>query len=490
MAGLLLSDSLMTETPKEAKDKLIEEFDLESLDVKCYGGETIEGLIGVDGRGDALMDEKTYDFVFVVGGANNFNRTTETSPIKIAKKIAEEAHTNLHLFSTRHPNANVVLAPVPYRQVSQRENERFATMSDKDWINNTNEAISLYQHCLSICPCHGNKVRHVISPSTHIWSSLLLKDGLHLTPEGKEQMVNFLIDSRPSFSLSFSDFPPLPESSGTFSFKPQVPVPTVKPKMKPVKNNNLFIHQCILSQDVSFKGPMKKKAQLVSESQAKVGKHCLIRKKKPRAKKRSEWVMPSVDPDPDFCFSQTNSHLPQPRPKLPRPKKKTNSGRNPQQEREKQEKEKKRKERGIDVPWYERLFLPSSVAQASSTNPGKVNQGESKEPSFGNISGDNFSFGVEGFGLYGSGNVNSESNTHCCDLKEVDIDFPEISWKPLCKGKKLQRHLECVFCSYMQLSSEPKFPKELGSVSHGNLIRVYLKSDSFSLESTILHIGK
>ena len=64
MDGLILSDSLMRDTPDEAKKALIKEFKLKSLDVESHGGETIEDLLGVGGRGDAHMDEKSYDFDF------------------------------------------------------------------------------------------------------------------------------------------------------------------------------------------------------------------------------------------------------------------------------------------------------------------------------------------------------------------------------------------------------------------------------------------
>ena len=151
------------------------------------------------------------------------------------------------------------------------------------------------------------------------------------------------------------------------------------------------------------------------------------------------WILIFVFLSPTTCRNHGQNSL--------RPKKTGGNGRSPQQEREKQEKEKKRKERGIDVPPYERLFW-ASVPQVSSTNPIKVNQGKSEEPSSVDIKDDNFSFGVEGFGLYGSGNINSESVPHC------DEEVPEFSQRPLFKGKRLQRHLECAFCNYMNLSSD------------------------------------
>ena len=257
MTGLLISDSLMKFCPEEAQAKLMNSYDLRELDVKVYPGKTTRELIGVEGEVHSLLRAKQYDRVFLVSGANCFNRNSDDCPFRKCRTVADQIKDLIHSFCQQYPNVELVFAPIPHRQVCQVPSvvERFPESGSQAWIDTTNEAISHFQSYFSVCSCHAHRARFIVSPDLSTWVKLLSKDGLHLTDFGKSQMIEFFISSKSRFSFNDQEFPPLPKHSGTFSFEPKVSVPRRMPIKKPVENHNLFIHQCCLAQDISFRGP-------------------------------------------------------------------------------------------------------------------------------------------------------------------------------------------------------------------------------------------
>ena len=262
MPSLLCSDSLMRGCPDDVRAKLISSHDLDDLAVHWFPGKTTQEIIGPHGHIHALMQEHRFDHVFLVSGANDFNRNTSQSHYRKAKEVADAIQGLIHSFCQRYPYCNLVFAPIPTRQVCQVQSviDRFPESGSSEWIETTNAAIDFFQEYFSVCSCHANQARSVVASSPiQEWLPFLSADGLHLTSAGKSRMVDFLKPIDSSFSLLNSQFPPLPRSTGCFTFEPQVSVPKMKPRVRPQKNHNLFVHSCVSAQDISFK-PTKPKS--------------------------------------------------------------------------------------------------------------------------------------------------------------------------------------------------------------------------------------
>ena len=219
----------------------------------------------------------------------------------------------------------------------------FPKYGSKTWVETTNSAICLLYENFNVCACHSTQVTFVISPSHDFWNPLLSPDGLHLSQAGKCKMIQFFLKAESHFSASAEDFPPLPQSSSKFSFKPQVEVPKMVRKKKP--NNNLFIHQCCMNQDLSFRGPTQKSTSKSVKVSVASSKYIKVRSNKPkRPKNPNPWLFDFANADD--CYSEPN-HLPQAKPKQKKLTKKI--GNYEQQRREKSLKEQKRTKK----PWYE-----------------------------------------------------------------------------------------------------------------------------------------
>ena len=261
MPSLLCSDSLMRDCPDNIRAKLINAHNVDDLTVEWFPGKTTLQILGPHGHIHALMEEKRYDMVFLVSGANDFNRNQSQSHYHKGKEVADAIQNLIHSFCQRYPYCKLVFAPIPTRQVCKVQSviDRFPESGSSEWIETTNAAISFFQEYFSVCSCHANQARSVVASSPiQEWSPFLSADGLHLTSDGKSRMVDFLKPINSSFSLLNSQFPPLPKSTGCFTFEPQVSVPKMKPRVRPQKNHSLFVHSCVLAQDISFKPPKPK----------------------------------------------------------------------------------------------------------------------------------------------------------------------------------------------------------------------------------------
>ena len=346
--GLLLADSLMRGCSIAARRLLMKNYGLSELHVRCFPGKTTDQLLGGNGEVHTLMQEKSYDYVFLVAGANDFNRNEDDCHVMKCKMIARVRSDLVHGFCTQYPITKLILAPIPMRRLSKNPSmiHDHPECGSQTWIDTTNDAISLYQSCFTVCPCHSNQVRSVISPPLHKWLPYLTSDGLHLTDgtkgqtDGKLKMVQYLLKPKSKFSLSQDDFPPLPEASGKFSFEPQVAVPKMTRKEKP--NPNYFILQCCIAQDVSFRGPIKQAAKQVSKSRVCLPKYAPVLRKKQKKPKKADLWFPPVS---DYCFSQPN-HLPRAKPRVERMKKVSNKDQHREEQPKKQAKHK--------IAWYER----------------------------------------------------------------------------------------------------------------------------------------
>ena len=189
------------------------------------------------------------------------NRNISHCHFQKGKQVADNVSDLIHAFCQRYPYCRLVFAPIPTRQVCQVKSmiDRFPESASREWIAVTNDAIAHFQTCFSICKCHSRQARAVfVSSPVQSWAPFLSADGLHLTSAGKSKMVDFLKPNNSSFSLLNSEFPPLPSSTGKFSFEPQVIVPRPRPQVRPQKNHSMFVHECVMSQNVSFRPPKPK----------------------------------------------------------------------------------------------------------------------------------------------------------------------------------------------------------------------------------------
>ena len=347
--GLLLADSLMKGCSFAARRLLIKNYGLSELNVHCFPGKTTNQLIGGNGEIHNLMQDKSYDFVFLVAGANDFNHNEDDCHVMKCKSIARMRNDLVHGFCTQYPLTKLVLAPIPMRRLSKNPDmiHKHPECGSKCWIDTTNNAISLYQRCFSVCNCHKNQVRSVVSPALEDWPPYLTSDGLHLTDgtkgqtDGKLKMVQYLLKPKSKFALLQDDFPPLPTASKTFSFEPQVVVPKVVRKEKP--NPNLYIFQCCLAQDVSFRGPVAVASKKESKLPVSLPNFAPVpRKKRKKPKKADLWFSPASNID---LYSSQPNHLPRAKPKVERIKKVSNKDQQRDEQRKKQPK--------CKIPWYE-----------------------------------------------------------------------------------------------------------------------------------------
>ena len=181
--------------PVEAQAELIDGYGLSELDVEWFPGKTTRELIGGDGEVHSLLRAKQYDRVFLVSGANCFNRNSDDCPFRKCRMVADQIKDLIHSFCQQYPYVELVFAPIPYRQICQIPSvvERFPESGSQAWIGTTNQAIFHFQNYFSICSCHAHRARFIASPDLSVWSKLLSKDGLHLTDFGKLQMIKFII---------------------------------------------------------------------------------------------------------------------------------------------------------------------------------------------------------------------------------------------------------------------------------------------------------
>ena len=75
-SALLLADSLLRNCEAECKAFFKTEYDFDHFDFKSFPGKTTEELIGPYGEFPKL--EKDYDLLFLVSGANDFNRNHDS----------------------------------------------------------------------------------------------------------------------------------------------------------------------------------------------------------------------------------------------------------------------------------------------------------------------------------------------------------------------------------------------------------------------------
>ena len=514
-SALLLADSLLKNTEAECRAFFKKEYDLDNFDFKSFPGKTTKELIGPYGEFHKLNND--YDLLFLVSGANDFNRNHDSDHFRKCRAVCDEIHALLHAFSLRYPGTNTVFAPIPMRQICELPSmkERFPESGSPAWINTTNKAMSLFQSRFKVCACHSNMVRVIFSPQLQVWEPFLKQDGLHLTDEGKSFLISHLSPAPSSYFMSDDEFPPLPPGSG-FSFEPKVQLPRRVPRMGRVPISPIVtlakasadpkLASSIPVLPISLVGTLTKAPadpKLVSSTQIfpRISKPAQSRVKPPpsrqRVAKRSErhmdpWLMPLSPVDPKFSFSQPN-HLPKVRVKKIRPKTPK-----PKDESQKVTQPKKKKK----VPWYEveyetKHFLPKSAGLSQDSG----SEGESG-PSLETFV-DGKMFGLQDFGLYGcsqslSNTAHSSSpgetfhpklsqetgfdpsTTTMDDSKETQVMNGREQLRTALKQKicilrhtRMSKHNGCIACNYAELSSEPKVSKHYAPLLHGyEILRV------------------
>ena len=132
--GLLLTDSLLKECSFKARRLLIKNYRLNELNVRSFPGKTTDQLIGGNGEIHALMRDKSYDYVYLVAGANDFNRNEDDCHVMKCKMIARMRHDLVHGFCTQYPFTKLILAPIPMRQPSKNPNMNYR---DHHWSLST-----------------------------------------------------------------------------------------------------------------------------------------------------------------------------------------------------------------------------------------------------------------------------------------------------------------------------------------------------------------
>ena len=243
MNGLILSDSLLSGCPLDSINSLRKNHSLDSLDLKCFPGFTMGQLIGGNGEIHSLMQQKLYDQVFVVAGANNFSNDVEDDHVVKCTFIAQEFKDLFHTVCQLYKHTNFSFAPIPFRNLCKEANviHRYPQYGSPTWIKTTNKAISLFSQYFTPCACHSGQLNIIFSPSYDFWKPLLSRDGLHLSQEGKRKIMQYFIKTESNFSALPNDFPPLPKAKYLFSFKPQVEVPKMVRKV----NKSLPHHKVI-----------------------------------------------------------------------------------------------------------------------------------------------------------------------------------------------------------------------------------------------------
>ena len=515
MASLLCSDSLLRDCPDNVRSSLMNSHGIDRLFVEWFPGKTTNEIIGPKGLIHPLMQKYQFQNVFLVSGANDFNRNTSHSHFEKAKEVADSIRNLIHSFCQVYPYCNLVFSPIPTRQVSQVQSviNRFPESGSNDWISRTNDAISLFQDIFSICPCHANQARPVfVSCPIQAWLPFLSADGLHLTSAGKMKMIDSLKPIDSSFHLLNSEFPPLPRSTGCFTFTPQVSVPKVKPRVRPQKNHSIFVHNCVTAQDVTFRPPKPKNAPS-APIQSPPKSPPRKRTKKKCSKADNLWSLPHPVADPDFFFSEPN-HLPKPRPGLHHFKRPKDPKREkPQQAQEKLEKQKKKAQQASFTPCtkYPEVCV-EKTPEVTISSPTSVE-----------VKGEGYSFGIEGYGMFGSINF---------DLSEEGESFNKHNGKSQEKKKKMKKrnrknskkknrknrkekkekrteklrlnlrrqisclknirskHVECDCCNFVHISNDERLPQNYRHLIHEQkVLRLHLQCNDLRLDKKVLHIA-
>ena len=166
MKGLVISDSLMRGCPDDAIHQLKSNWGFSELDLQCFPGYTTSKIIGGDGEIHSLMVKNTYDHVFLVTGANDFNNNADDCPVLKFKTIAKEVNDLLHSVSTLYPNTKFTMAPIPKRNICKESHtiHCFPHYGSECWIQTTNSAMSLLYEHFKVGACHSLKVTFLISP--------------------------------------------------------------------------------------------------------------------------------------------------------------------------------------------------------------------------------------------------------------------------------------------------------------------------------------
>ena len=525
MPSLLCSDSLMRDCPDNVRAKLVNFHHIDELLVEWLPGKTTQEIIGPNGLIHGLMKTHRFDQVFLVSGANDFNRNTSHSPFQKAKEVADTIKDLIHSFCQLYPYCNLVFAPIPTRQVCQVQSviDRFPESGSRQWIATTNDAIGFFQNYFSVCRCHSNQARSVVvSSPIKVWSPFLSADGLHLTSAGKSRMVDFLKPVNSSFSLLNSQFPPLPRSTGGFTFEPQVSVPKMKPRVRPQHNHSLFVHSCVSAQNTSFRPPKPKSPSPLAFSQSPPKSPPIKRAKRKCSNPVNAWSLPLSVADPDFFFPEPN-HLPKPRPgsrHIKRPKDPWRE--KPQQAHEKLEKQRKKAQQASSTPCAK--YPKVSVEEEMPEEELIQNSSTSVE-----VKGKDYTFGVENFGLFCSLKVGPIQKG---DPTKMHIGEWEEKRKKNRKGKKKKnrkhrknkdrknkkkeeqkekheklrltlrrqisclknirsKHVECDCCNFVHISNDEKIPQKYHHLIHTQkVLRVHLQCNDLVLDERILHVAK
>ena len=90
ITALVLSDSLLRHCLLDDFDPLKKIHDIEKVHFLACPGKTTHDLIGPGGEIHAHMASCQYDYVFLVSGANDFNRNKDSCYGLKAKSVARE----------------------------------------------------------------------------------------------------------------------------------------------------------------------------------------------------------------------------------------------------------------------------------------------------------------------------------------------------------------------------------------------------------------
>lgn len=191
--GLLLSDSMFRDIPRDSRDQLISTFNLKNLEIHGFGGYKSEQLIGPNGEFHKLVKMYKSDILIISCGQNDFNEGIALQPDSIsaeqvAKAVSTKISSLLCSLATQYNGLKAIFLPLSGRKICS-QNTRHAQSKNEMWIQKVNDGIQCFTAIFKVCECHADRLFQCQSQAPNMWSDVLKKDGIHLNDNGKRMAI-------------------------------------------------------------------------------------------------------------------------------------------------------------------------------------------------------------------------------------------------------------------------------------------------------------
>ena len=161
-------------------------FSLSSLERYAFPGQTSDFLIGLGGKAFEFLSDDI-NFLFISCGQNDVSKLQDQfqSEIEVAEYISRHISDWLCHIASTFVNLKILFFPLYLRKRNTQENPRYPISTNDVYINRINGILTNLNNILKSCLCHKDNVC-IMEMST---KCLTISDGLHLTEEGKQEIL-------------------------------------------------------------------------------------------------------------------------------------------------------------------------------------------------------------------------------------------------------------------------------------------------------------